>query len=149
MSVVAETLSSAKVIARDIVPLMYKMAVKPPAPDAIDNLPLRLANTASQCPNKIGIIFEGRSITWGELDQRASKVAQALRARGIGFGDTVSLMMDNLVVSDVRGVSVAGTIRLDLCVKQTGVCTSQSFALRGDVPDRKRGRLTLDVAHPD
>ena len=97
MSTVAEALSSAKIIARDVVPLVYKMAVKPPKPETIDNLPLRLANTASQSPNKIAIVFEGRSITWGELDKRVSQVAQALRDRGVGFGDTVSMMMDNRI----------------------------------------------------
>ncbi len=110
MSIVAEALSSAKVIATDIAPLMYKMAIRPPAPDKIDNLPLRLANTAKECPNKIAIQFEGRSITWGELDVRASKVAQALRDRGVSFGDTVSLMMDNRIefIENMFGIMRAG-----------------------------------------
>jgi len=110
MSIVAETLSSAKIIARDIIPLVYRMAIRPPGEDAIDNLPLRLARTASECPNKIGIIFEGRSITWSELDHRVSQVAQALRDRGVTFGDTVSLMMDNRIefIENMFGIMRAG-----------------------------------------
>ncbi len=110
MSIVAEALSSAKIIARDIVPLVYKMAIKPPSPDDIDNLPLRLANTATQYPGKTAIVFEGRSIAWGELDQRASQVAQSLRDRGITFGDTVSLMMDNRIefIENMFGIMRAG-----------------------------------------
>ncbi|MBO6558417.1 MAG: long-chain-acyl-CoA synthetase [Pseudomonadales bacterium] len=109
MSIVAETLSSAKVIFRDLVPLAVRMA-KPPAPDVVDNLPMRLAKTASECPNKNAIIFEGRSITWGELDQRVSQVAQALRERGVTFGDTVSLMMDNRIefIENMFGIMRAG-----------------------------------------
>lgn len=109
MSTVAEALSSAKVIVRDIVPLAVRMA-KPPAEDAIDNLSVRLANTASIAPNKTAIIFEGRSITWGELDQRVSQVAQALRDRGVTFGDTVSLMMDNRIefIENMFGIMRAG-----------------------------------------
>ncbi|MFT7219918.1 MAG: citronellyl-CoA synthetase [Candidatus Azotimanducaceae bacterium] len=110
MSIVREALSSAKIIVRDIVPLVYKMAIKPPSPDDIDNLPLRLSNTASACPNKIAIVFEGRSITWGELDRRASQVAQALRNQGVSFGDTVSLMMDNRIefIENMFGIMRTG-----------------------------------------
>lgn len=110
MSIVAEALSSAKIIARDIVPLVYKMAIRPPSPDDIDNLPLRLANTAARYPNKIAIVFEGRSITWGELDRRVSQVAQSLRDRGVTFGDTVSLMMDNRIefIENMFGIMRAG-----------------------------------------
>ncbi len=110
MPILQEALSSAKVIATDIIPLVYRMAIKPPSPDDIDNLPLRLANTASACPDKIAIIFEGRRITWGELDRRVSQVAQGLRDRGIGFGDTVSLMMDNRIefIENMFGTMRAG-----------------------------------------
>ena len=97
MSVVKETLSSAKIIARDIIPLVYRMAIKPPKPDDIDNLPGRLARTAANHPSKTAIIFEGRSVTWGEVNEHASQIAQALKDRGIGFGDTVSMMMDNRI----------------------------------------------------
>ena len=110
MSVVTEALSSARIIVRDIVPLVYRMAINPPKPEAIDNLPLRLATTAAKCPNKVAIIFEGRSITWGELDHRVSQVAQSLRDRGISFGDTVSLMMDNRIefIENLFGIMRAG-----------------------------------------
>lgn len=110
MSIVGETLSSAKVIARDLIPLVYRMAVSPPKPDTIDNLPSRLARTAANHPNKTAIIFEGRSVTWGELNDRASQVAQALKDRGIGFGDTVSMMMDNRIefIENMFGIMRAG-----------------------------------------
>ena len=110
MSIVGETLSSAKVIIRDIVPLVFKMAIKPPAPDDIDNLSIRLSNTARNHPDKAAIIFEGRSITWGELDQRVSRIAQALKNTGVGFGDTVSLMMDNRIefIENMFGIIRAG-----------------------------------------
>jgi len=110
MSIVEEALSSAKVIVRDIMPLMYKMAIKPAKPDQTDNLALRLSQTAKVCSGKTAIIFEGRSVTWGELDRRASQVAQVLRSNGIGFGDTVSLMMDNRIefIENLFGIMRAG-----------------------------------------
>ena len=110
MPIMGEALSSAKIIVRDILPLMYKMAIKPPKPDDIDNMSLRLSKTANACPNKTAIIFEGRSITWGDLDRRASQVAQALRNDGVSFGDTVSLMMDNRIefIENMFGILRAG-----------------------------------------
>jgi len=110
MPIVGEALSSAKIIFRDIVPLIFRMAIKPPKPDEIDNLPLRLAKTASIYPDKTAIIFEGRSITWGELNRRASQIARALRNDGIGFGDTVSLMMDNRIefIENMFGIMRTG-----------------------------------------
>lgn len=110
MPVIGEVLSSVKIIVRDIVPLVFKTIVKRPKPDDIDNLPLRLAKTAKACPDKTAIIFEGRKISWGELDRRAGQVAQALRNEGVGFGDTVSLMMDNRIefIENMFGIMRAG-----------------------------------------
>ncbi len=150
MSIVAETLSSAKVIARDIVPLMYKMAIRPPSPDDIDNLPLRLANTAKMVPNKTAIVFEGRKITWGELDQRASKVARSLRDRGVGFGDTVSLMMDNRIefIESMFGIMRAGAavslINTNLHGAQLVHCISTTNA-RALIVGSEHGDAVADV----
>jgi long-chain acyl-CoA synthetase len=39
--------------------------------------------------------FDGRSMTFGELDRRSSQVAQALRASGVGAGDRVAYIDKN------------------------------------------------------
>jgi hypothetical protein len=44
----------------------------------LDNLPLHLAKTASEFPNKTAINFEDYSITCGDLNERVSKVVQIL-----------------------------------------------------------------------
>src|SRR4029450_357013 len=41
------------------------------------------------------LLFEGRQVTWKEFNARAKQFAHALKARGIGHGDIVSLMMDH------------------------------------------------------
>jgi acyl-CoA synthetase (AMP-forming)/AMP-acid ligase II len=48
-------------------------------------------------PNKPAIIMggSGETITFAELDSRSNQVAQLLRARGIGVGDTVAMCMEN------------------------------------------------------
>ena len=48
-------------------------------------------------PDKPAIIMaaSGETVTYGELDARSNQVAQLLRARGVGVGDTVALCMEN------------------------------------------------------
>ena len=48
-------------------------------------------------PDRPAIIMaaSGETITFAELDARSNQVAQLLRARGIGVGDTVALCMEN------------------------------------------------------
>ena len=48
-------------------------------------------------PDKPAIIMaaSGETISYAELDRRSNQVAQLLRARGIGVGDTVALCMEN------------------------------------------------------
>lgn len=136
MPIMGEALSSAKIIMRDLVPLVFKMAIKPPNPDRIDNLSIRLSKTANDCPNKTAIIFEGRRITWGDLDRRASQVAQALKDDGVGFGDTVSLMMDNRIefIENMFGILRAGAavslINTNLRGAQLVHCISTTNARR-------------------
>jgi len=150
MSTVSEALSSAKVIFGEIMPLVYRMAIKPPSEDAIDNLPTRLAKTASECPNKTAIIFEGRSITWGELDHRVSQIAQALRNRGVTFGDTVSLMMDNRIefIESMFGIMRAGAavslINTNLHGAQLVHCVSTTKA-KAIIVGSEHGEVVGDI----
>ena len=48
-------------------------------------------------PGKPAIIMaaSGQTVTFAELDSRSNQVAQLLRSRGIGIGDTVALCMEN------------------------------------------------------
>ena len=48
-------------------------------------------------PDKPAIVMaaSGEAITYGELDSRSNQLAQLLRARGIGIGDTVAMCLEN------------------------------------------------------
>lgn len=52
-------------------------------------------NNAICVPNKKGIVFEGKSWTWKEFDQRINKMANALLALGMKKGKGVAVMADN------------------------------------------------------
>src|SRR5436309_2322395 len=50
---------------------------------------------AAECPDATAITFQGRPITYGELDARSSRVAQGLRAAGVGERDRVAFLDKN------------------------------------------------------
>ncbi|HYH38780.1 MAG TPA: Pls/PosA family non-ribosomal peptide synthetase [Azospirillum sp.] len=56
-------------------------------------LPEIFAATATAQPERTAIVFDGRRVSYGELERRANRVAHALRARGIGRGSFVGLWM--------------------------------------------------------
>jgi long-chain acyl-CoA synthetase len=52
-------------------------------------------NHAATRPDAPALLFEGRTLTFAELDRRSSQVAQALRAAGVGAGDRVAFVDKN------------------------------------------------------
>ena len=50
---------------------------------------------ATMQPTNVALRFQGRSITWRELDDRVARFAGALKKRGVGFGDRVLIVMLN------------------------------------------------------
>ncbi|HBY95120.1 MAG TPA: 2-succinylbenzoyl-CoA synthetase [Chloroflexi bacterium] len=59
------------------------------------NIGLFLAKRARLEPNKIGLVFEGREITYRDWDERASRAAHGFAALGVQPGDRVGLLMMN------------------------------------------------------
>lgn len=47
-------------------------------------------------PDKVAIIFESQQITYTELNRRANRLANALKAKGIEKGDRVALYLPNI-----------------------------------------------------
>jgi len=53
------------------------------------------ASLALREPDRVGIVDERGSLTFGELHERSDALARALRRRGVGEGDAVALMCRN------------------------------------------------------
>ena len=51
-----------------------------------------LRNTAGRLPDKSAIIFYGREVTFGELDELSDRFANALAEMGVGKGDRVGMI---------------------------------------------------------
>ncbi|CAA0125503.1 Long-chain-fatty-acid--CoA ligase FadD17 [Halioglobus japonicus] len=71
--------------------------VKPRPSTTRDCFAARVERTTARFPNHTAVIFEGRSLTWQELNAQANRYAGALRTMGLVRGDTVSLIMENRI----------------------------------------------------
>jgi long-chain acyl-CoA synthetase len=60
------------------------------------NIAQNVERAAIFFPDKIAILFEGRHITYKELNQKANRLANAFAAHGIGKGDRVALYLPNI-----------------------------------------------------
>lgn len=80
------------------------------------NLAECLELSAEACPDKTAIIFEGLHIPYGELASHAHRVANVLKAKGIGQGDVVGMMMPNTPHFPIiyYGILYAGAIAMPL-----------------------------------
>lgn len=69
-----------------------------------------LEESAQRGPERVAITLPRSSHTYGELDARASRLARALRSRGVRRGDRVVILGDNQV--DVA-VAIFGAVKAD------------------------------------
>ncbi|MBI2651497.1 long-chain-fatty-acid--CoA ligase [Candidatus Woesearchaeota archaeon] len=80
------------------------------------SLVLRFNNTFSKHKNKVAIEFEGKEATFGEIEKKANKIANALKNNSVGKKDRVALFLANsleLVYSFV-GILKNGSIVVPL-----------------------------------
>ena len=60
------------------------------------NVAQNLERSARLFPDAPAIAFEGRTLSYRELDARASRAAHALEAMGVAPGDRVALFLPNV-----------------------------------------------------
>ena len=76
----------------------------------------RFTTHAETTPDAPALVCAGRTLTYGELDRRSTKLANALRARGAGPGEVVAVLSGRSVelVVAVLGVLKTGAAYLPL-----------------------------------
>jgi acyl-CoA synthetase (AMP-forming)/AMP-acid ligase II len=80
----------------------------------------QLARHAHQMPDAPAIRYQGRTVTWKQLDDRVARLASALADRGVGHGDRVAIIMLNnieymeatLALSRIGAITVPVNFRL-------------------------------------
>lgn len=80
-----------------------------------------LAQNARRYPDKVALVCEDRRLTFGELDARGDRLANALAERGIGCGDRVALTMPNGIelVEAMAAVVKLGALIVPLSTRLT------------------------------
>lgn len=90
----------------------------PLPPAALDTLTALLERQAAKTPERVALAFRGESITYANLDRRASALARCLRARGVTTASRVALCLErtpDLVVAIVAVLKAGGAyLPLDL-----------------------------------
>jgi amino acid adenylation domain-containing protein len=88
------------------------------AEDAEADLPLpeRIARRAAEAPDAPAVEQDGRTLTYGELQERASSLAAHLREMGVGPESLVAVLMDRSpeLVATLVGVMAAGAAYLPI-----------------------------------
>jgi len=69
-----------------------------------------LEDSARRFPDKVALIHKGERLTYRQIDEKASKVAQFLKNQGVRRGDRVAIFLDNSIESVV---SLFGILKAD------------------------------------
>ena len=77
--------------------LPFIAAYKPPADDKAISIGLAFQQTAARHAHRPAIIFEGRELSWLQINELANQFAHLLKQQGLKRGDVVSLLMDNRI----------------------------------------------------
>ncbi len=100
--------------------LKLKKGMQPRPKSDKDCIARLVEDKAERFEDRTAVIFEGNSVTWGELNAAANRYARTLESLGVERGDTVSVLMENriefltTVVALSKLGAVAGLINTNL-----------------------------------
>lgn len=146
-----------------------QIAIEPPAPAVLpeQTIVARLRENALQTPDQLALVCGSQRLTWGELDSRTNRVANAVLAMGIAKGDNVAILSANsvpyaeLFLGILRAggcvtplSSMASSDALAKMLRDSGAkaafVAQQYFGLvEGFISDLPLQRIAIDFEHPD
>jgi non-ribosomal peptide synthetase component F len=59
------------------------------------SIPRALRQNALRSPDAVALVCGDRELTWTQLDQRSNRLARDYAARGVGYGDFVTIALAN------------------------------------------------------
>ncbi|MGH9091576.1 MAG: class I adenylate-forming enzyme family protein [Acidimicrobiales bacterium] len=116
------------------------MTTLPGAPPGADGIPFgtRIGQVAAERPDEVALVFAAedggeRTVTWGELDRRSTRLAHVLAGRGLGPGDILAVCLRNSpehLISSFAAWKVGATV----------------VPVRWDLPAWERSRVLATLA---
>ena len=79
-----------------------------PAPAPV-SIPVLFAAQVARAPEAVALTFEGRSMTYRELDEAANRLAHLLAGQGVGPGQCVALLLERSAEAIVAILAVLKT----------------------------------------
>ncbi|OBK78647.1 hypothetical protein A5651_01580 [Mycobacterium sp. 1274761.0] len=73
------------------------------------SIPVLFAEQVARTPEAVAVTFEGRSVTYRELDEAANRLAHLLASRGVGPGERVALLLSRSAEAIMTIVAVLKT----------------------------------------
>src|SRR5262249_7267885 len=70
-------------------------AIEPAEADRLRAAGMTIALHAREAPDRLAILSPAGNLTYGQLNAGANQLARALRARGLGRGDSLALLCSN------------------------------------------------------
>lgn len=70
---------------------------KPPTNDQAQSMAQLLEQTVKRYPSHTAIVFEGRELSWFELNALSNRFAHLLKTQGLSRGDAIALLMENRI----------------------------------------------------
>ena len=104
--------------------------MQPRSSTETDCIASRIEHNATRYGDRVAVIFEDATITWGELNSQANRYAHTLQDIGVQRGDTVSVIMENRIEFLVTIIALnklgatAGLINNNLRGRQLTHCIS-------------------------
>ncbi len=124
---VLRTLKEAKPL-----PKLAKLA-KPRPLDTQDSFAARFEATVAQFGSRPAIVFEGRELSWRELNALANRYAHVIKDAGLKRGDTASVMMENRIelVASVMALAKLGVAAAMINTSLTGRSLTHCISITG------------------
>ena len=85
-----------------------RAALTQPGPTPV-SIPVLFAAQVVRAPEAVAVTFEGRSLTYGELDEAANRLAHLLAGHGVGPGECVAVLFPRCADAIVAMLAVVKT----------------------------------------
>ncbi len=72
----------------------YPVSASNQTPSTCETVIERFHRLVTESPNDLAVVFEDIQLTFSQLDRLASRIAHAMREKGVRFGDTVGLCIE-------------------------------------------------------